>query len=135
MSYIEPSFDAMVNIGSSDLVIRNNSGGRLIFTTSSKGDICKVKIFGKPNKFKITRHCEKTKIIPAENEEIITDPKKAEEFGVVAGSEKRISFAKDGFCSNGYLNFYNSKGELVKTKKIRSNTYNPTRGIVIKNAG
>ena len=106
-----------------------------VFTTSSKGDICKVKIFGKPNEFKITRFSEKTKVFSAEKEEVITDPKKAEEFGVFEGSEKRISFAKDGFCSNGYLNFYNSKGELVKTKKIRSNTYNPTRGIVIKNAG
>ena len=90
VSYIEPSFDAMVNTGSSDLVIRNNSGSKLVFTTSSKGDICKVKIFGKPNEFKITRFSEKTKIIPAEKEEVITDPKQAEEFGVCAGEIKRI---------------------------------------------
>lgn len=133
VSYIEPSFDAMVNIGSSDLVIRNNSGGRLIFTTSSKGDICKVKIFGKTNEFKITRFSEKTKIIPAEKEEVITDSKRAEEFGVMLGEEKRISYAKDGFFSNGYLNYYDKQGNLVKTKKIRSNTYNPTKGIVVKN--
>ena len=133
VSYIEPSFDAMVNTGSSDLVIRNNSGSKLIFTTSSKGDMCRVKIFGKPNDFKITRFSEKTKIIPAEKEEVITDPKQAEEFGVCAGTEKRISYAKDGFTSNGYLNFYNKQGKLVKTQKIRSNTYNPTRGIVVKN--
>lgn len=135
VSYIEPSFDAMVNIGSSDLVVRNNSGGKIIFTTSSKGDICKVKIFGKPNEFKITRFSEKIKIIKAEKEEIITDSKKAEEFGVLVGEEKRISFAKDGFCSNGYLNFYDKQGGLVKTQKIRSNTYNPTRGIIVKNTG
>ncbi len=134
VSYIEPSFDAMVNTGSSDLVIRNNSGSKLIFTTSSKGDICKVKIFGKPNEFKITRFSEKTKIIPAEKEEVITDPKQAESFGVFAGEEKRISYAKDGFSSNGYLNFYDKQGRLVKTQKIRSNTYNPTRGIIVKNA-
>lgn len=133
VSYIEPSFDAMVNTGSSDLVIRNNSGSKLIFTTSSKGDMCRVKIFGKPNDFKITRFSEKTKIIPAEKEEVITDPKQAEEFGVCAGTEKRISYAKDGFSSNGYLNYYDKKGRLVETKKIRSNTYNPTRGIIVKN--
>lgn len=134
VSYIEPSFDAMVNTGSSDLVIRNNSGSKLVFTTSSKGDICKVKIFGKPNEFKITRFSEKIKIIPAEKEEVITDPKQAETFGVFAGEEKRISYAKDGFSSNGYLNFYDKQGRLVKTQKIRSNTYNPTRGIIVKNA-
>ena len=133
VSYIEPSFDAMVNSGSSDLVVRNNSGERLIITTSSKGDICKVKIFGKPNDFKITRISEKTKVIPAGNEEVITDAKKAEEFGVLAGETKRISYAKDGFSSNGYLNYYDKNGNLVKTKKIRSNTYNPTRGVVVKN--
>ncbi len=135
VSYIEPSFDAMVNTGSSDLVIRNNSGGKLIFTTSSKGDMCKVKIFGKPNEFKITRFSEKTKIIKAESEEVITDAQKAEEFGVGYGEEKRISYKKDGFASNGYLNYYDKQGNLVETKKIRSNTYNPTRGVVVKNVG
>ena len=135
VSYIEPSFDAMVNIGSSDLVVRNNTGEKLIFTTSSKGDVCKVKIFGKPNEFKITRFSEKTKVIPAENEEVLTSAEKVLEFGVQAGEEKRISYAKDGFCSNGYLNYYDKKGNLIKTKKIRSNTYNPTRGVVVRNVG
>lgn len=135
VSYIEPSFDAMVNIGSSDLVVRNNSGGRLIFTTSSKGDTCKVKIFGKPNQFKITRFSEKTKVLPAEKEELVTDPEKVLEYGLQVGEERRISYAKDGFCSNGYLNYYDKQGNLIKTKKIRSNTYNPTRGVVVKNVG
>ena len=132
VSYIEPSFDAMVNTGSSDLVIRNNSGGVLIFTTSSQNDICKVKIFGKPNKYKITRFSEKTKLLPAEPEEIVTDGKKFGNLNLEIGEEKRISFAKDGFCSNGYLNFYDTKGNLVETKKIRSNKYNPTKGIVVR---
>lgn len=132
VSYIEPSFDAMVNTGSSDLVIRNNSGGRLIFTTSSKNDICKVKIFGKSNQFKITRFSEKTKIIPALPEEVVTDYHKFGNIKLNVGEKKRISFAKDGFCSNGYLNYYDDKGNLIKTKKIRSNKYNPTKGIVAK---
>ena len=133
VSYIEPSFDAMVNSGSSDLVVKNNTGERLIITTSSKDDKCKVKIFGKPNEFKITRFSEKTKILPATIEECLTDESKVKEFNLKVGEEKRISYAKDGFCSNGYLNYYDKKGNLVKTKKIRSNTYNPTRGVVVKN--
>lgn len=134
VSYIEPSFDAMVNIGSSDLVIRNNSGGRLIFTSSSKDDVCKVKIFGKPNEFKITRFSEKIKVIDASYDEVLSDEESIKKFGVNIGEEKRISYSKDGFVSNGYLNFYDKNGNLIKTKKIRSNTYNPTRGIVVKNA-
>ena len=133
VSYIEPSFDAMVNIGSSDLVVRNNSGGKLIFTSSSKDDVCKVKIFGKPNEFKITRFSEKTKVIDAVADEILSDAESIKKFSVDSGEEKRISYSKDGFVSNGYLNFYDKSGSLIKTKKIRTNTYNPTRGIIVKN--
>lgn len=132
VSYIEPSFDAMVSTGSSDLKIRNNSGGQIIFTTSYENDLCKVKIFGKKNKFKITRHSEKVGIIKAEKDVIETD---YERFGVTnlnIGEEKRLSFSKDGYYSRGYLNFYNEKGELVETRKIRENKYNATKGVVVK---
>ena len=132
VSYVEPSFDAMVNSGSSDLVFRNNTGGKIIITTSSKGDKCRVKIFGKRNKYKITRTSEKIKIIPAKVERVETDYKRFGIENLKAGEEKRISYAKDGFCSNGYLNFYNEKGELVKTEKIRTSKYNPTEGVVVK---
>lgn len=132
VSYIEPSFDAMVNVGSSDLVVRNNTGGKIIFTTSYINDICKVKIFGEKNKYKITRFSEKTKIIPAEPDKIETDYSRFGVKDLAVGEEIRISYPKDGFCSNGYLNFYDSNGNLVETKKIRSNRYNPTKGIVVK---
>ena len=132
VSYIEPSFDAMVNSGSSDLVIRNNTSGKILITTSSENDICKVKIFGLKNKYKITRISEKTKIIPAEEEVIDYDYKKYGDLDLELGEEKRVSFAKNGLVSNGYLNYYNERGELIKTKKIRENKYNATKGIVVK---
>lgn len=131
VSYIEPSFDAMVNVGSSDLIVRNNSGGKLIFTTSSKNDICKVKIFGTKNKYKVTRFSEKTQILPAEPDTVVYDYLKfADDLEV--GEEKRISYPKDGYCSNGYLNYYSENGELVETKLIRSNKYKPTKGIIVR---
>lgn len=132
VSYVEPSFDAMVNSGSSDLLIRNNTNGKIIFTTSYEGDVCKVKIFGKRNKYKITRISEKTKIIPAESEFIDKDFEKYGLFDLEIGQEKRLSYAKEGFYSNAYLNFYDEKGNLIKTQKIRENRYNPTRGIIVK---
>lgn len=132
VSYIEPSFDAMVNFGSSDLKVRNNSGGKIIITTSSKNDICKIKIFGLKNKYKITRQSEKIKIISAEPDVIENDYKRYGEFNLEIGEEKRLSYPKDGFISRAYLNFYDEKGNLVKQKQIRENKYNPTRGIVIK---
>lgn len=132
VSYIEPSFDAMVNSGTSDLVIRNNTNSKIVFTTSSKGDTCKVKIFGEKNKYKITRVSEKTQILKPESTFVDTDYNKYENLSLEKGQEKQISFAKDGFLSNGYLNYYNSKGELEKTEKIRSNKYNPTKAIIVK---
>lgn len=113
VSYVEPSFDAMVNTGSSDLVIRNNSGGKIIFTTSSENDVCKVKIFGLKNKYKITRFSEKIKIIPA-----ITENSNNETI--------HVSYPKNGYISNGYLNYYDSSGNLIMSKRVRNNDkYNP----------
>lgn len=132
VSYVEPSFDAMVNVGSSDLVIQNNTGGQIIITSSSENNICKFKIFGLKNKYKITRISEKTKIIPAEPEVVETNYKKYGDYDLLVGEEKRLSYAKDGFYSSGYLNFYDNKGNLIKTKKIRENRYNPTKGVIIK---
>lgn len=132
VSYIEPSFDAMVSFGSSDLKVRNNSGGKLIITTSSEKDICKIKIFGLKNKYKITRQSEKFSITSAETDYIETDYLKYGDYNLNIGEEKRISYPKDGFSSRGYLNYYDTEGNLVKRKLIRENHYNPTRGVVIK---
>ncbi len=132
VSYIEPSFDAMVNSGSSDLIIRNNTDGKLIFTTSSEGDVCKIKIYGKKNKYKITRISEKIKIIPAEAEIIDENYEKYGLLDLQIGETKRLSYAKEGYFSNAYLNYYDEKGNLVETKKIRENRYNPTKGIIVK---
>ena len=132
VSYIEPSFDAMVNSGTSDFVFRNNTSGKIIITTSSKNDICKVKIFGMKNKYKITKTSIKTKIIPAENDIIETDYLKYNEVDLVIGEERRLSYPKDGFYSKGYLNFYDENGTLIETKKIRENCYSATKGVVLR---
>lgn len=132
VGYVEPSFDAMVNMGSSDLVIKNNTGSKIIFTTSNQGDQCKVKIFGKKNKYKITRISEKTKAISGGVEVVEKDYKKFGLENLVVGEEKRISFAKDGYASVGYLNYFDENGTLIKSLKIRENEYKPVKGVVVK---
>ena len=132
VSYVEPSFDAMVNSGSSDLVVRNNSGGKIIITTSSKNDICKVKIFGKENKYKIKKISEKIAILPAEKDFIDYEYKKYSDAVLDVGEEKRISSAKDGFISNGYLLYYDKDDNFIKKEKIRECKYNATKGIIAK---
>lgn len=132
VSYVEPGFDAMVSFGSSDLKVRNNSGGKIIITTSSLNDVCKIKIFGLKNKYKITRQSEKIKVIPAEPDEIETDYKKYGDYALEIGEEKRLSYSKDGFISRSYLSFYDKNGKLVERKQIRENRYNSTRGVILK---
>ncbi len=132
VGYVEPSFDAMVNVGSSDLIVRNNSGDKIVITTSSENDICKVKIFGNKNKYKITRVSEKLKIIPAEKDVVETNLEKFENIKLEVGEERRLSYPKDGLVSKGYLNFYDESGKLIKTEHIRTNSYSPVKGIILK---
>ena len=132
VSYVEPSFDAMVNTGSSDLVIKNNTGGKLIFTTSNIGDKCMFKIYGKPNQFKIERKSEKTKTIPASENVLETDYRKYNISDIEIGEQRRISYAKDGYHSKGYLNYFDDKGVLIKSQKIREDRYGPVKGVVVK---
>ena len=69
---------------------------------------------------------------PGKKEIVETNYEKYGNYELEVGEEKRISYAKDGFVSRGYLSFYDEKGQLVKQKKIRENRYNPTKGIIIK---
>lgn len=132
VGYVEPSFDAMVNIGSSDLVIKNNTDGKIIITTSFEDDICKVKIFGKPNRFKIKRVSEKTENITAPPDVIETDISKHPDHVLEVGEEKRISYAKDGYKSKGSLEYFDQAGNFVKRVVIRKDSYAPVKGIILK---
>ena len=132
VSYVEPSFDAMVNSGSSDLIIRNNTNGKIVITTSSKNDVCKIKIFGKKNRYRISKISEKIKSIPADKDIIDNDYLKYGDLKIEIGEEKRLSYPKDGFISNGYLCYYDYNEKLVKKEKIRQCKYNPTKGIIVK---
>lgn len=60
INYIEPGFDAMVNAGSSDLKIKNNTDEQIIIATSSINDECKIKIYGVKNDRKYLRKYEES---------------------------------------------------------------------------
>lgn len=133
VSYVEPSFDAMVNMGSSDLVVRNNTNSKIVITTSTQGDCCRVVIFGKENPLKIEKLSKKVEILSASNEQIIeTDYKKYGYENINDDEEIIISHAKDGLKSQGFLNYYDKNGTLIKTQKVRENTYYPTKSVILK---
>ena len=52
VGYVEPGFDAMVNMGSSDLRFFNNTNYPILISTSYINDECKIYIFGEKNSYK-----------------------------------------------------------------------------------
>lgn len=131
VSYIEPCFDAMVNSGSSDLVIKNNQAYPIIFATCDKNNYCLVNIYGPRNNYQIVRKSEKTEDLLQFTKET-TNNFSAYGFSkpLMKGESKTISYGKPGYKATGTLEYY-KEGVLVKTKKIRANTYNPTKEVVL----
>lgn len=144
VGYVEPSFDAMVNYGSSDLKIQNNTNTPVIFACFCENGWCGVKIYGEKNPYKIVRRSEKIKDVdpPEEKsisyEEFIAQSDKNAELARAKGGEQINSFyaivPKAGLKSEGYLDFYEN-GELAFSTKIRQNTYASTQGVRVVNEG
>ncbi len=131
VSYVEPCFDAMVNSGSSDLAIKNNTSRPIMIATKVTENDCTVRIYGEKKDFEVVRLSEKTEELCEFVEEKTTD---YEAFGFASapkkGEEKIVSFFKPGIKAKGSLAYYKN-GVLYKTKVIRENTYKPTKQIVL----
>lgn len=143
VGYVEPSFDAMVNWGSSDLKIMNNTDQIITFACFSGENECRVSVYGEKNDYNIVRRSEKIKVIEPPIEKIVSFDEFASlkdgnaEIIAVRGGQAQQDFyatvAKQGLKSEGYLDFY-QKGELQFSQKIRQNTYAATQGVkVVKN--
>ena len=131
VSYIEPCFDAMVNMGSSDLVIRNNLEYPVIIATSSENNQCKVNIYGQENEFKILRKSEKIEDI-AEKEKIYTTDYEKYGFSEPLKQDEKIilGHAKPGYKARGWIEYYKDD-VLIKTNSVRNETYNSTCEVVL----
>ena len=131
VSYIEPCFDAMVNMGSSDLVIRNNLDYPVIFTTSCKDDQCTVCVYGTQKDYDIIRKSEIIDDIP-NGKSVYTDDYLKYGFTEppADGEEKILSNSKPGYTAQSWLEFY-KEDMLIKTVSLRKNTYNPTEQIIL----
>lgn len=131
VSYIEPSFDAMVNSGSSDLKIKNTTNKPIYIATSGDDEFCKICMFGVQNVYKIVKNSKKTHIF-ANFEKIETTDYKAYGYdkALPLGERKTISSGKEGYESVGILEYY-IDDVLVKTKQIRKNKYSPTKEVVL----
>lgn len=133
VSYIQPCFDAMVSGGSSDLVIKNTTGKDIYICTRCDEDSCLVSIYGCKNNYQIVRKSEKIEDL-LQIDTFITDD--AEAFNrqpLKQGESLVINEGKSGYKAIGWLEYYKD-GVLVKTKRIRANTYLPTKRVVLVGA-
>ncbi|MDD4315548.1 MAG: VanW family protein [Clostridia bacterium] len=126
VSYIGPSLDAMVS-SRNDLVLYNNSDGDIYLKAWTVGDRVFFTVYGIFTGEKIEIRNEIVRIIPSPGYDEVDMPlqwKEGETFRIIAP-------ASDGLVSNAYKDVY-VNGKLVKTEKLRSNTYMARKGKIVR---
>lgn len=130
VSYVAPSFDAMVNSGYADLKFVNTTNFPVIIKSTSTEQSIKISIYGEEMKEKYVRESVITKEVIAPKEEVLID----EELNypdLYEGEQKVISYSKNGYYSQGKLIKY-INGKRVGIKSLRNDRYNATRGLIIE---
>ena len=121
VSYIEPSFDAMVNSGTSDLKIANNTESDVYISAVADSEKITIKFYGSKQNEKYERVSVITNTIePEVTEEILDDT-------LPYGEKVIIEKPQNGLESEGYLIKYED-GVRVKSYKLRSDKYKAVRG-------
>lgn len=121
VSYVAPSFDAMVNYHYADLRFVNNTDNPIYILANADGNKIKISVYGEKNNKKIIRKSIILEEFPIE-EEIKID--ELGEYPELNNNEKMIiSYGRAGIKSQGYLYVYDLKNNLIGVKKIRENKY------------
>ena len=129
VSYVQPSFDAMVNSGNADLKFINNTHNPIILQTIADGNSITVKIYGEPMKERYI--CQGTIIeyIQPETQEVF------DEDGIYPnlyeGESLIEQYPKRGYKSIGKI-IKTVNGKTVSSKVFRKDKYNAVKMIVIK---
>ncbi len=129
VSYVAPSFDAMVNSGSADLKFVNDTHNPVIIKAVTNDATVKITILGEPMFEKITRQSVVVGEIKAQKEEEIFD--NAGEYpDLYQGEKKVLSYSKNGLMSEGYL-VKSKNGKPTSVIKIRTDKYSAMRGLIV----
>ena len=129
VSYVSPSFDAMVNSGSADLRFVNNTLNPVYIKTNADGKTLSIQIYGEPLTVKYVRESVITGEVPCPEDEILYDDN-LEYPDLYEGEKTILKYGKAGYKSEGYL--VTMQGDRVLSrKKIRSDKYNSTRSVVL----
>lgn len=123
VSYVPLSFDAMVS-SRSDMTFTNVSDYTLYIKAAADDSRLVFTVYGYPPVCTVKTRSVTVKTIPGQEYETVEDWTLIQE-GLY---EKIIKAPKDGFVSEGYLDYYKD-GSLLESVRIRKDTYLPQKGI------
>lgn len=128
VSYVEPSFDAMVSMGYADLKVVNNSNDIVFIVATAKENTVTVTVYGTKTQITYKRVSEVIeKIAPPEMVRTLSSE-------VDVGKERVLVYQKDGLISQGFLEIYNGD-KLINTLKLSKDKYAPLQGELLYNDG
>ncbi len=117
VGYVQPSFDAMVSDGLSDLKFKNPYDFPVYLQCEATGENIIATIYGKKRKYEYRLISKVIESIPAKTTKVFTDD----------STLKNVD-AKDGLKSEGYLYIYEGNN-LIEIIKLRSDIYKPLNGV------
>lgn len=127
VSYVKPSFDAMVSYGYADLKIVNPTKNPFYIKAYVKNSSVTVEFYGENSGYTYKRVSVVTETVAPPEEEVKEDDGT---YGLKSGEEKVISYPKPGVKSEAYL--YKYKGnKLVSKTLLRKDFYKPVRKTII----
>ena len=130
VSYVAPSFDAMVNSSWADLKFLNNTKNPLIIKAFADGERVKIEIHGEKMLESYYRESKITEIITAPDYTIIKDDK-LEYPDLFEGEQKILTYKKDGYKSSGAL-IKKVNGKTVSVQKLRKDVYRYVQGVIVE---
>lgn len=122
VSYVAPSFDAMVS-SENDFCFVNTLSGPITLKVKTDGKYIRAEMYGFDT-VSVRRRSETVEVLPFETEYKDDDT-------LPLGEEKIDAYGKDGLKSEGYLDFFED-GKLINSVLIRRDTYLPQKRIILK---
>ena len=130
VSYIAPSFDAMVNYNSADLKFVNDTGSPIYIISKADDSQIQIEIYGEKMENKLVRQSIVTKTLEVPEPEIIFGSVK-DYPDLIKGESKVLSYGKEGLKSEGFL-ISVVDGKVESIKKIRKDEYKPLKTQIVE---
>lgn len=129
-SYVQPSLDAMVNSGSSDLKFKNDTGGPIFIKAYGTESAAFVEIYGRRPDCTYALESKVVSRGEVPGDRIINDyENKYVTDDMQSGETVRVSYGNACVSSEGYLT-KKINGQIVERRLIRRDVYKARSGIV-----